>query len=55
MVEPTLTANYKVSYLGFPGGSVIRNLSANAGDTSSIPDPGKPICSGTMKSVQQNF
>ena len=27
--------------LGFPGGSVVKNLFANTGDTSSIPDPGK--------------
>ena len=25
---------------GFPGGSVVKNLPANAGDTGSIPDPG---------------
>ena len=25
-------------YMGFPGGSVVRNLSANAGDTGSIPE-----------------
>ena len=24
----------------FPGGSVVKNLSANAGDTGSVPDPG---------------
>ena len=25
----------------FPGGSVVKNLPANAGDTGSIPDPGR--------------
>ena len=25
---------------GFPGGSVVKNPSANAGDTGLIPDPG---------------
>ena len=25
---------------GFPGGSVVKNLPANAGDTGSIPGPG---------------
>ena len=30
--------------MGFPGGSVIKNLPANAGDTSSIPGLGR--CSG---------
>ena len=27
--------------LGFPGGSVVKNLPANAGDVGSIPDPGR--------------
>ena len=27
--------------VGFPGGSVVKNLPANAGDTGSIPDPGR--------------
>ena len=26
---------------GFPGGSVVKNPPANAGDTGSIPDPGR--------------
>ena len=26
---------------GFPGGSVVKSLSANAGDTGLIPDPGR--------------
>ena len=26
---------------GFPGGSVVKDLPANAGDTGSIPGPGK--------------
>ena len=28
-------------HLGFPGGSGIKNLPANAGDTDSIPDLGR--------------
>ena len=27
--------------LGFPGGSVVKDLPASAGDTGSIPDPGR--------------
>ena len=27
---------------GFPRGSVVKDLPANAGDTGSIPDPGRP-------------
>ena len=26
---------------GFPGGSVVKNLPASAGDTGSFPDPGR--------------
>ena len=26
---------------GFPGGSMVKNLPANAGDTGSIPGPGR--------------
>ena len=28
---------------GFPGGSVVKNPPANAGDTGSIPDPGRSL------------
>ena len=31
---------YKTLSRGFPGGSVVKNLPANAGDTGSIPDQG---------------
>ena len=31
----------KVLGMGFPGGSVIKNLLANAGDVGSIPGPGR--------------
>ena len=29
------------SFMGFPSGSVVKNLPANAGDTDLIPDPGR--------------
>ena len=29
------------NYLGFPGGTVIKNSPANAGDRGSIPGPGR--------------
>ena len=35
--------------MGFPGGSVVKNLSANAGDpedTGSIPGPGRSLGEG---------
>ena len=34
---------------GFPGGSGVKNLPANAGDTGSIPDPGKSHLPPTEK------
>ena len=36
----------------FPGGAVVENLPANAGDTGSIPGPGR--CSGATKPVRHN-
>ena len=38
---------------GFPGGSVVRNLSANAGDTGLIPGSGRSLGeeNGTQSSV----
>ena len=31
----------KILTLGFPGGTVVKNPPANAGDTGSSPDPGR--------------
>ena len=31
----------KRNELGFPGGTVVKNLPANAGDTGSSPGPGR--------------
>ena len=31
----------KIKTLGFPGGAVVKNLPANAGDTGSSPGPGR--------------
>ena len=40
-------------FMGFPGGSVVENLPANAGDTGSIPHPLKQLspCATTIKPV----
>ena len=35
------SANFKRNQQGFPGGSVVKNPPANAGDTGSIPGPGR--------------
>ena len=34
-------AAIKSNQLGFPGGSVVKNLSVSAGDTGLIPGPGR--------------
>ena len=40
--HPCIHANLilKIKCWGFPGDSVVKNPPANAGDTSSVPDPG---------------
>ena len=35
-----LENHFKELRVGFPGGTVVKNLPANAGDTGSIPGPG---------------
>ena len=42
---------YLFEVTGFPGGSVVKNLPANAGDTGSIPGPGRSHMHGATKSV----
>ena len=37
----TLIAQYSLWTWGFPGGSVVKNLPANAGDVGSIPGSGR--------------
>ena len=37
----TIKFKKKKSRVGFPGGSVVKNPPANAGDMTSIPDPGR--------------
>ena len=39
----------------FPGGAVVKNPPANAGDTGSIPGPEDPTCSGTTKPVRHSY
>ena len=34
-----LQGGFRNCYEGFPGGSVMKSLSASAGDTDTIPDP----------------
>ena len=35
-----MSESIKITYLGFPGGAVVENLPANAGDTGSRPGLG---------------
>ena len=37
---------------GFPGGSVVKNLPANAGDTGSIPGSGRSLREGNGNPLQ---
>ena len=47
--------NRNHNFLGFPGGSVDRNLPANAGDMSSIHGPKDPICHAVTKPVCYDY
>ena len=40
---------------GFPGGSVVKNPPANAGDMGSISDPEDPTCRGANKPMRRNY
>ena len=41
--------------MGFPGGSVVKNLPANAGDMGSIPWPGRPPRKGNGNPLQYSY
>ena len=41
--------------MGFPGGSVVKNLPANAGDTGLIPGSGRPSEGGNGNSLQYSW
>ena len=41
--------------MGFPGGSVVKNLPANAGDTGSIPGSGRSPGAGNGKPLQYSY
>ena len=44
--------NPHLSFQGFPGGSVVKNLPANVGDTDSIPGSGRSPGEGNSNPVQ---
>ena len=39
-------------YIGLPGGLVVKNLPANAGDTGSIPGSGSSLGKGHVNPIQ---
>ena len=41
--------------LGFPAGSVVKNLPANAGDEGSVSDLEDPTCQGAAKPVRHDY
>ena len=41
MLYALISVYEKERYWDFPGGTVVKNPSANAGDTGSIPGPGR--------------
>ena len=46
----------KIIKLGFPGGAVVKNPPANAGDTGSSPGPGRShMPCGTTKPMRHNY
>ena len=45
----------KYPFLGFPGGSVVKNPPANARDMGLILDPGDPTCCRAAKPMHHNY
>ena len=43
------------NYRGFPGGTVVESLPANAGDTGSSPGLGRSTCRGVTRPVSHNY
>ena len=41
-----------ILWLGFPGGSMVKNLPTSAGDAGSIPDPGRALGNGNCNPFQ---
>ena len=39
----------------FPGGSAVKNLPVDAGDTGSSPGPEDPTCRGATKPMCHNY
>ena len=51
----SLIQNIIRSSWDFPGGTVVKNLPASAGDMGSIPVREDPTCHGATKPVRRNY
>ena len=49
LIIKIVSAHHKI---GFPGGSVVKNLPANEGDSGSIPGSGRSLGEGNDSSLQ---
>ena len=54
-LEASLECLFNNSIRGFPGGSLVMNLPANAGDTSSVPVREDPTCCETAKLMGHKY
>ena len=50
-----INAQNSLAFLGFPGGTMVKNLPANAGDMGSSPGQEDPTCRGTNKPMCHNY
>ena len=58
--DPSSTVNkaeavFKSLHWDFPGGAVVKNPPANAGDMGSSPGPKDHTCCGAAKPVRHNY
>ena len=44
-----------IQWRDFPGGAVVKNPPANAGDMGLSPGPEDPTCRGATKSTRHNY
>ena len=43
------------TWLGLPGGSVVKNLPSSAGDKALVPGSGRSACLGATKPVRHSY
>ena len=52
--DPLVAQWLRIRLLGFPGGSVVKNPSANAGETQALVQE-DPTCHGATKPMSHNY